>query len=122
MLIKSPIFKKDDGTKVIICLYLFNNNHKGLKYRVWDIEYCEPRKHKYNSFNKFFQYDFDYNRLNQGEKWKYSIKKYIEFVGEKKLKQAIIFAWKSLKPADQTLIVAWMSTRPNINEILYKRN
>lgn len=96
MTIESQEFKKKDGTKIKIQLYLFEYGE--IKYRIFDIRYCEPRKRTWKSLEASFRDNFDYRQLNQDDRRKYEIEKYVAFVGDDILKEAIMSAWESLKP------------------------
>ena len=97
MNIESPEFKKEDGTRLRVQLYLYLD-YKDIKYRISDTRYCEPRKRTWKSLETSFRDNFDYRQLKQDDRRKYEIKKYVEFVGRDVLKEAIISAWESLKP------------------------
>lgn len=97
MNIESREFRKQDGTRFRVQLYLYLN-YKDIQYRVYDIIYCEQRKRKWKSYRTSFSDRYEYRQLNQDDRMKYEIEKYIEFVGNDKLKEAIISAWEALKP------------------------
>lgn len=97
MNIKSIEFRKEDGTRVRIQLYLFFD-YKNIRYRISDIQYYEPRKRTWKSLEASFRDNFSYRKLNQDERRKYKIEKYIAFVGKDMLKEAIMSAWENLKP------------------------
>lgn len=97
MNIESKEFGKEDGTRVKIHLYLFFE-YKDIRYRISDIMYCEPRKRTWKSFGASFRNNWEYRQLNQDERRKYEIEKYVAFVGKDMLKEAIMSAWELLKP------------------------
>lgn len=97
MIIYSPEFRKEDGTRVIVHLYIHEEYGK-IKFRIYDIRYCEPRKRTWKSFEASFRDNFDYRQLSRDDRRKYEIEKYISFVGKEKLEEAIMRAWESLKP------------------------
>ncbi len=104
--IESPEFRMEDGTRARVQLYLFFN-YKDIRYRISDIRYCEPRKRTWKSLEASFRDNFDYRQLNQDERRKYEIEKYVAFVGKEKLEEAIMQAWQSLKPnMDEVLLNA----------------
>lgn len=103
MNIESREFKKEDGARVKIQLYLFFE-YKDIRYHISDIIYCESRKRTWKSLEASFRDNFDYRQLNQDERRKYEIEKYVAFVGKEMLKEAIMSAWELLKPdADRIL-------------------
>lgn len=103
MNIESREFNKEDGTRVKIQLYLFFE-YKDIRYSISDIMYCESRKRTWKSFKASFEDNFDYRQLNQDDRQKYEIEKYVAFVGKEMLKEAIMSAWELLKPdADRIL-------------------
>ncbi len=97
MNIESREFKKEDGTRVRVQLYLFFE-YKDIRYRIYDIRYCEPRKRTWKSLEVSFRDNWEYRQLNQNERGKYEIEKYVAFVGKDMLKEAIMSAWELLKP------------------------
>lgn len=97
MNIESREFKKKDGTRIRIRLYL-SFEYKDIGYRISDIMYCEPRKRTWKSLEASFRDNREYRQLNQDERQKYEIEKYVAFVGKDLLKKAIMSAWGLLKP------------------------
>lgn len=68
------------------------------EWRIDDIRYREFKKRNWKSLEKSFSDSYDYRRLSMDDRRKYEMQKYIEFVGEDKLKEAIIKAWEQIKP------------------------
>ena len=97
MNIESVEFRKEDGTRFRVRLYLFFE-YKDIRYRISDIRYCEPGKRTWKSLEGSFQDNWDYRKLDQESREKYEIEKYIEFAGKDKLEEAVMSAWESLKP------------------------
>lgn len=97
MNIESVEFIKEDGTRFRVQLYLFFE-YKDIRYRISNIRYCEPRKRTWKSLEVSFRDDWDYRQLDQEDRRKYEVRKYIEFAGKDKLKEAIMSAWENLKP------------------------
>lgn len=97
MNIESPEFRKEDGTRFRVQLYLFVD-YRNIRYRISDIRYCEPRKRTWKSLETSFRDNWDYRQLDQKDRRKYEINKYIEFAGKDMLKDAIIQAWESIRP------------------------
>lgn len=106
MNIESPEFRMEDGTRARVQLHLFFD-YKDIRYRISDIRYCEPRKRTWKSLEASFRDNFDYRHLNQDERRKYEIEKYVAFFGKERLKEAIMKAWQALKPnIDEVLLNA----------------
>lgn len=97
MQIKALQFKKEDKTEVAIYVY-FYESVSDREWRIDDIRYREFRKRNWNSLYNSFESDYDYRRLSVSDRKKYELQKYIEFVGEDKLKEAIMNAWEQIKP------------------------
>lgn len=97
MRIKALQFKKEDKTEVAIYVY-FYKSMCDREWRIDDIMYREFRKRNWKSLGNSFRDDYDYRRLSMPDRQKHEIKKYIEFVGEDKLKEAVINAWEQIKP------------------------
>ena len=95
--VESREFKKEDGTRVRVQLYMFFE-YKDIRYRISDIRYCEPRKRTWKSLEASFRNNWEYRQLNQNERQEYEIEKYIAFVGKDMLKEMIMSAWELLKP------------------------
>lgn len=104
MNIESPEFKKDDRTRFVVRLYLYLDC-KNIKYRIYDIMYCEHRKRTWKSLESSFRDSWDYRQLDQKERRIYEIRKYIEFVGKEKLEEAIIQAWENMKPNIEEILL-----------------
>ena len=97
MNIESREFRKDDGTKVKVQLYLFGD-YGNIKYRIHDVRYCEQRKRTWKSLEASFRDNYDYRKLNQDDRRKYEIEKYVAFIGKDIMKEAIMSVWELLKP------------------------
>lgn len=115
MIIESTEFRKEDGTRVVIILniseYYEKTDKKILKkirYQIHDIRYREPKKRIWKSFKLSFIDNFDYRQLDQEDRRKYEIEKYIEFVGKEQIEKTIMSTWEKLT----------QYMKPNINEIL----
>lgn len=97
MIIESPEFRKEDGTRVIVRMWIAEHYGK-IEFRIRDVRYCEPRKRTWKSVESIFSNTYEYTMLSHDERRKYEIEKYIEFVGKEQLEKAIMQAWKSAKP------------------------
>ena len=97
MQIKALQFKKEDKTEVAIYIY-FYESVSDREWRIDDIRYREFKKRSWKSLEKSFSDTYDYRKLSMDERRKYEMQKYIEFVGEDKLKEAIMNAWEQIKP------------------------
>lgn len=97
MQIKALQFKKEDKTEVAIYVY-FYESVSDREWHIDDIRYREFKRRSWKSLKKSFSDSYDYRRLSMGDRRKYEMQKYIEFVGEDKLKEAIMNAWEQLKP------------------------
>ena len=97
MQIKALQFKKEDKTEVAIYVY-FCEGMSDREWRIDDIRYMEFRKRNWISLSKSFADSYDYRRLSMYDRKIYELKKYIDFVGADRLKEAIMNAWEQLKP------------------------
>lgn len=97
MQIKALQFKKEDKTEVAIYVCLCDNM-SDREWRIDDIRYREFRKRNWVSLRKSFIDSCDYRRLSMHDRKIYESKKYIDFVGADRLREAIMNAWKQLKP------------------------
>lgn len=97
MRIKALQFKKEDKTEVAIYVYFFPELVIG-KWSIGNILCRGFRKRNWVSLDKSFENSCDYKELSIYDREKYKLKKYIDFVGEDKLKEAIMNAWEQIKP------------------------
>ncbi len=81
--------------------YLNCNN-----WRIADIGYKTSRQRNYRYLNSDIRNNWDYRKLDIEERDDFVLKKYIEFVGEEKLKEAIVAAYKSIEPNLEKLDVS----------------
>lgn len=110
MLIDALKYRTEDKKDIIIQVNLvigvgYTNNNI---WRIEDIKYKTSRQRKYKYFSESFSNNYDYRRLDSKEREKYILSKYIEFVGEDKLKEALTAAHKSIIPNLDNLAVSYV--------------
>lgn len=93
-------YRTEDNQDIIIVVdlqigYGYQNNNI---WQIVDIGYKSSRQRKYTYLSTTIRNRYEYRQLDQKEREQYVKEKYIEFVGEDKLKEAVIEAWKSIKP------------------------
>ena len=101
-------YRTEDKQDIIIVVDFVN----GVGYmncdnwRIADIGYKTSRQKTYRYLSSTIRESWDYRKLNIEERDEFVLKKYIDFVGEEKLKKAIIAAYKSLEPNLEKLDVS----------------
>lgn len=75
-------------------------------WRIADIGYKTSRQRVYRYLSSTIRESWEYRKLNSEDRDDFVLNKYIEFVGEDKLKEAIIAAYKSLEPNLEKLDVS----------------
>ena len=93
-------YRTEDNQDIIIVVdlqvgYGYQNNNI---WQITDIRYKSARQRKYTYLSTTIRDRYEYRQLDQKEREQYVKEKYIEFVGEDKLKEAVMEAWKSIKP------------------------
>ena len=93
-------YRTEDNQDIIIVVdlqvgYGYQNNNI---WQIVDIGYKSSRQRKYTYLSTTIRDRYEYRQLDQKEREKYIKGKYIEFVGEDKLKEAVMTAWKSIQP------------------------
>jgi len=100
-------YRTEDNNDIIIAvgLVIGVGYTNGNIWRIEDIKYKTSKQRKYRYFSESFNDNYDYRKLDSKEREKYTLSKYIEFVGEDKLKEALIEVHKSIAPNLESLCV-----------------
>lgn len=100
MRIEALKYQADKKTDIIIFVDYNEVYSEGyyVKWCIADIAYRKPPARNYIFLSDTYRDDSEFYVLTQEEKMNYALKKQKEFVGEEKLKEALIAAWNSLRP------------------------
>lgn len=98
-------YRTEDKQDIIIVIelmieYGFQKNNI---WRVADIGYKSSRQRKYTYLSTKIRNEYEYRKLNQEERELYIKDKYIQFVGEDKIEEAVMAAWNSIIPNTKEL-------------------
>jgi len=93
-------YRTENNQDIIIVVdlqvgYGYQNNNI---WQIVDIGYKTSRQRKYTYLSTTIRDRYEYRQLDQKGREQYVKEKYIEFVGEDKLKEAVMEAWESIKP------------------------
>lgn len=93
-------YRTENNQDIIIVVdlqvgYGYQNNNI---WQIVDIGYKTSRQRKYTYLSTTIRDRYEYRQLEPKEREQYVKEKYIEFVGEDKLKEAVMVAWKSIQP------------------------
>ena len=97
MRINALKYRNEDNLDIVVLVDI--NIHLGkVFWSLADIEYKTTRQKQYRYFSDTFKGGFEYREIAFENRNEYEQKKYIEFIGEDKAKEAIMAAWELIKP------------------------
>lgn len=89
---------RNENNQDIIILVEGLYQRDNMIWSIGDIQYKTSRQRQYRYFSNVIENDYEYLKLAFEQRKEYKQRKYIEFIGEEKAKEAIMAAWKSIKP------------------------
>ena len=100
MRIEALKYRTEDNMDIIIVVDVLDqqSTEQPILFRIGDIRYKNSRKRNYESLMGKIRDDYGYRKLDRSGREKYVMQKFIEFVKEDILKQAIINAYDICKP------------------------
>lgn len=92
-------YRTEDQQDIIIVVdlqvgYGYQNNNV---WQIVDIGYKTSRQRKYTYLSTTIRDRYEYRQMDQKGREQYVKEQYVKFVGEDKLKEAVMEAWKSIK-------------------------
>lgn len=89
------ILRREDGSRVKICVELFEVSHQRMEYR-FSVQTCGKGKRTWNDCVDFD--DFRYRALSMSERREFEIAESMEIISREELLNAKLSLWESLRP------------------------
>lgn len=102
MRIEALKFYNEDKSEITILVGAYDS-YDNIIIRIEDIYIREYRKQKRISIRSKYSDDYKYRNLDSKGRDEYLKQKYLTYVSEEQLKQAVLNAWEMIKPATDNL-------------------
>ena len=98
MRIEALKYRTEDDNDIVIYVN-FLDSYVGKEHlEIAEIQYKTSKQRNYRVFSHTFKDSYEYRHLDYDKRNEYKLKKFEEFVGREKLQEALIAAWKMIRP------------------------
>lgn len=90
-------FQRDEK-KFVVEVEVYTIDHRGIEYRIVDVGFKDKGKRKYNYISHPIHESWEYRRRDYSEREAYAREKYLEYITEEDVKNALEYAYSQMKP------------------------
>ncbi len=87
-----------DGYKVDIVVDVYTTDFKEVSYRIVNVGIKEKGKRKFDYISHRIHESYEYRRRDYDEREAYAREKYLEYITEEDVKNALEYAYSQMKP------------------------
>ena len=96
--VKTPMFRDHNKNSYYLIVKMEKNYSDDIKWAVYDIMHRPFKAKSWHSLKSKIEDDYDYRCLNVDQRIVEKQRRFLEFVGEDRIKEAFEYAWNVLKP------------------------